>query len=95
MPKEQAMQLWESLFPTSRWPLITSWLQFLQDPQATTGRRQVISSDVWMQLLLFATSMTSDADIASHNSASSTWHSAFDEFIDWLKLADSRKVQVE
>ncbi len=95
MPKEQAVQLWESLFPPHRWPLITAWLQFLQDPQTTTGRRQFISSDVWLQLQLFAQAMTSDTDIASHNSASSTWPSAFDEFVDWLKQPDSRTARTE
>lgn len=76
MALDTALGLWELLLP-QYFPLLHHWLRFVK-----SNCRNSISKDLWMQILEFGLTVTTDLSNFDENSA---WPVLIDDFVTYMK----------
>jgi len=78
---EEATTVWDMLGMNQRWPLMTSWLEFLHDKKA-------VSRDTWRLFLNFTEQYPNNLD---NYDTDGCWPSMIDEFVEYVQKGKGKK----
>ena len=82
LPTEMAVQLWDLLFTHKKYPLLSRWMNFLENSDIKT-----ITKDTWNMFLPFIQTMKDNLDNYDESEA---WPTLFDDFVEYEQEQEGR-----